>query len=130
MTIASTIMNTLNSRLAQLSSLPPTAWPNVPFIPTTGTPWIRVDLLPADSALETIQGSEEHLGVYQVSVFAPLDKGTSAALVQADVIADHFAADRDLSGLRIRSISVGQPMREESWLMVPVSIEYRVHHTR
>jgi hypothetical protein len=130
MTIASTIMNTLNSRLAQLASLPATAWPNVPFTPATGTLWIRPDLLPADSALETIQGSEEHLGVYQVSVFAPLDQGTGAALVQADAIADHFAADRDLSGLRIRSISVGQPMREESWLMVPVSIEYRAHHTR
>ena len=130
MTIASTIINTLNTRLAQLSPLPPVAWPNVPFTPSIGTLWLRADLLPADSALETIQGSEEHVGVYQVSVFAPLGRGTGSAMVQADAVADHFAADRDLSGLRIRSISVGQPIREESWLVVPVSIEYRVHYTR
>jgi len=130
MTIASKIINTLNTRLAQLSPLPPVAWPNVPFTPETGTLWIRADILPADAQLETLQYSEEHIGIYQVSVFAPLDKGTGAAMNQADSIADHFAAQRDLSGLRIRSISVGQPIREESWLMVPVSIEYRVHHTR
>ena len=130
MTIASTILNTLNTRLAQLPDLPPVAWPNVPFTPATGALWIRADILPADAQLETLQYSEEHIGVYQVSVFAPLDKGTGAAMNQADAIADHFAAQRDLSGLRIRSISVGQPIPEESWLNVPVSIEYRVHHTR
>ena len=125
-----TITNTLNARLNALSSKPPIAWPNVPYTPTNGTLFLRVSILPANTETITLDSAGRHTGIYQVSVFAENGKGELAANQMADKVADHFAANRDLNGLRIREISQQTAEPESAWYQKIVSITYDTHHTR
>ena len=130
MSIVTDIQNTLNLRLSTLPNIPPVSWPNVEFEPVDGTLYLRASILPASTTLETVEGTEGFRGVYQVDVFAPLGTGIQTINAMADSVCDHFAADRDLSGVRIRAISATAPIRNGAWFVLPISISYSTYHTR
>lgn len=127
--ITNNTLNTLNGHLATLTSLPDVAWPNAEYTPKAGTTYLEPTLLPANANLETLAGSQESGGVYQVSIRVELLKGSGPALTLADRIAKHFRVN-SLSGVRIGAITVGPPLREDSFYFVPLSIEYWAHYTR
>lgn len=84
------ISQALETRLSAMSPALATAWENVTFTPTAGTPYQRANLLPAtpnDYALG--QGSQE-IGILQVSVCYPLNKGRGDALARAEAIRAAF----------------------------------------
>ena len=130
MTIASKILNTLSTRLSVLPSVPPIALPNDKYAPVIGTMFLRANILPADTVTATVESLENHKGIYQVDVFVPAETGTFAVNNMADSIADHFAAERDLTGIRIRSITIDRGDRDGAWYIVPVSIVYDTYHKR
>ena len=109
------------------------ALPNVAFTPTPGTPWARVDHLPArtSAASAGVDGQTLHPGLLQVSLFFPLGKGAGPSLQAAQALCDGFKRGTSLvrgdTTVRVQSASRGPGMRDEGWWLTPVSVLWRVH---
>lgn len=126
----------LSGRLNTLSGSPPVAWMNREYDPTPGTLFLRETLLPGRTTQAELgaTGRDNTVGVYQVDVFAPVDKGKNAALVQADSIADHFSRGTTLTynsiSVRLTETSIGaSTLIDGAWWMVPVDIRYETYLT-
>jgi len=131
MTVFADISNALDTRLNTLSPLPPVAWPNREYIPIVGTKWIRPALLPADTIAATIgdtSSTDLNTGIYQVDIFTKAGEGKNDAMVQADLIADHFKRDTELTynahTVVIKNVSQSPAQINNGWFQVPVNIEY------
>lgn len=121
------IQNALNTKLASLSGLPAIYFPNDQKEPAQGTPYLRPSLLPAASELYTLNGANYHSGIYQVDIFTPLKKGTSQAMLIADIIRDGFNKQslvKNTTIVHIQNISIGIGEREESWWHCYVEVNY------
>lgn len=130
MTIATTIMNTLNNRLSALPGVSNVAWPNDGMERVPGELNLSIFLLPANNATETLDYIESNKGVYQVTVSAPIDQGSADSTEMADAIADHFAAQRNLGDIRIRQATISGGTISGGWYDTFVSINYSVLHNR
>ena len=130
MTIATTIINTLNTRLAEFPGIPNLILQNQGGSYVLDEINLSSFLLPADSTTATLDYTESHKGVYQVTISAPLNQGPAPASVMADSIADHFAAQRHAGNIRIRQISVTGGKPNAAWFEMFVSINYSVLHNR
>lgn len=101
--------------------------------PTVGTAYLRAHTLPAGTEGAGIGTSapEEHKGIFQVSVFAPIGVGMGAALTIADAVATQFPRGLRLTsgtvGLICGSPSIGPALTEDAWLHLPVSIPYTAY---
>jgi len=131
MSVFTDISIALDTRLGTLSSSPPVAWPNHEYKPVKDTLWIRPSLLPADTTAATIgatTSTDLNIGIYQVDVFAPASDGKSKAMIQADLIADHFKRDTELTynsrTVVIKNVSQSPARIDGGWFQVPVNIEY------
>lgn len=81
----------LEKKLALMAAMP-TAFENVTFTPTPGTPYQRVNHLinaPIDHTLAA--DLTELRGLMQVTLCYPLGAGRGAAQTRAQAVADHFA---------------------------------------
>lgn len=137
MSVFTDISNALDTQLSALSPLPAVAWPNRTYIPVKGTKWIRPTLLPASSEVATIgetNSTDLNTGIYQVDVFIDAGEGKNDAMVQADLIADHFKRDTELTynGRTVIIKNVGQSpsQTDNGWFQVPVNIEYQSYTLR
>lgn len=114
-------INTLNNR-------PAVAWPNVKFEPNSKKPYIRINIIPAETVQASLgaDGKDETNGICQITVFVPAGTGRTDL---PDVIADHFKRGTALSyngtRIRLRSPSVGPAISEGAFYFVPVSIPYQ-----
>lgn len=127
MSVFINIENALNTKLATLSGSPAVQWPNTRYQPSENTPFLRPTILPAATVLDTLAGTEEHKGIYQIDVFVPLEKGISAVNTLLDSIATLFRASKTLAAtdiVFIQSISRGKAERQESWYVSFVQINY------
>lgn len=69
----------------------PVAWENTPFTPPATGIYLEEDFLPAETEDVFIQGSAPvRRGIYQVTVVYPIGRGTQAARMLAEDIADAF----------------------------------------
>jgi len=106
------------------------AWENIDYQPVIGALFIRPTLLPSDTIAIGIgnTSAEDHIGIYQVDIIAPIDQGKGEAFTQADLLATHFARGEltyNSAKLQIKSVSRGSGSRDASWLIVPVFINYQ-----
>lgn len=130
MGILTNIEAALNTRLATLSGSPPVQWPNTRYQPVENTAFIRPTLLPAQTVLETLDGSEIHKGIYQVDVFVPLEKGVSAIDTLLDSIASLYRSNKIMTATNtiwVQGISRGPANREESWYTSYIEVNYLCH---
>lgn len=108
MTVEASIEVALFTRAMELdvTGSPEIAWPNMPFNPTQGQTYLRVDHFPNRNTRLLVKGSAPHLrqGILQITIVTPLDKGPTPATELAGEIAAHFPADLDLfdDGVRVR----------------------------
>lgn len=136
MTVFADISAALDARLNAMAGLPPVAWENTGYEPTTGTLFLRPTLLPADTAGATLSdtGTDEHIGVYQVDVFAPLGEGKAEAVAMADSIAEQFKPVTELTYnsrlVRCVAVSRGVGSRDDSWYQIPVTVSYLSYTTK
>ena len=107
------IVKALSSRLNTLTDAPPIAFENVPFTPVDSVTWLRESYLPANSATVGLEpgGSTDFVGVYQVSVYIPLDKSKFGAYKLVDAITAHFARGTGLEFDGQASLQVRQSYR-------------------
>ena len=114
----------------------PVAWENDIYKPIKGTLYLRPTLLPGDTVGATLSsgGTDEHVGVYQIDVFAEATKGKKAAIVMADLIADRFKPVTEMAygGVTVRAVSVsrGAGVTESGWYKIPVTVRYLAFTTK
>jgi len=126
--ISAALDSTLNT-YASANSVP-VAWENSGYAPITGTKFLRPTLLAGgtDSVGLGNTSSDDHLGIYQVDVIAPLNTGKGEAVTTADAVAGAFPKGIiTYNGVkvRIRSVSRGSGSRDGAWFIVPVEISYQ-----
>jgi hypothetical protein len=118
----------LNTKLNGVSGLPHLVLPNTDYTPVNGTKYVRATLLPAERALETLNDINPHEGIYQIDLYYPLKKGTSALWIMADTIKAAFDADKRLvansQNVFVQSVNISQAVREEGFWKCYVAVNY------
>lgn len=128
MSVAS-IRAALEVRLSAMPTLR-TAYENVAFTPTPGEPYQRATMLPATTQNPAFGSTLKHeSGIFQVSLFYPVNAGSGAAYARADAIRAHFPRGLTLtySGSTVtiqRTPSIGPAGVDGDRYIVPVSIPY------
>ena len=121
----------LSSRLNTLTDAPPIAFENVPFTPADGTTWLRESYLPANSATVGMEpgGSTDFVGVYQISIYTPLDDSKFGAHQLIDDITAHFERGTVLTfdgqAVVVEQVNVSQGLASGGWWLMPVSVNWR-----
>ncbi len=127
----SAIRSAFVTRLQAFPGLPSVAWENVAFTPTTGQPYIRPDLLPAQPTQAEIgtNGVNRYTGMYQISIFAPTGTGIAAISTLRDGLCDHFKRGTQLAygGVTVtcQKAYPGPVIQETDWQHVPISVQFR-----
>lgn len=126
------IRKILETRLATMSSLA-TAYENASYTPVTGTPYQRVNLLPATPDNNTI-GDDHYLelGIFQVTLCYPKNTGANAAQARAEAVKAHFNRGLGLSdsGLTLsisRTPNINPAFVDDAFYCIPISIQYHAH---
>lgn len=107
-----------------------TQYENVKFTPATNEIWARLTMIPAQPVPVTIgtPGTDEHVGLLQVDIFAPLDDSTGPTLQVADLIAECFFAGANFSHenqcVRITSCGRGRSAVEGGWYRTIITINW------
>lgn len=120
----------LDDNLNGMASVPPVAWENTVYEPVLNTLYLRPSHLPASTTAATVgtSGTDENIGVYLIDVFAPVGDGKNEAYVMADLVADQFKRDTELTyngrTVRIKNVYLSPAQAEAGWYQVPVNIEY------
>jgi Bacteriophage related domain of unknown function len=131
MPIETDIAAALFARLKTLALTPPhpIAWPNLAFNPPDDGRWLRATMMPVSVDAFSINETNEHRGMLQVDVFAPLDSGLTTATTIAGLVRQHFRrGDLLRSGdaaVEILRAYPGPDIRANNRLMIPVTINWR-----
>jgi hypothetical protein len=126
----SDIRAAFTTKLLTLPSLPSVAWENTPFTPVIGTPYLRPFLLPGEpvQAELGVSGQNRHVGIYQVSIYAPVGGGVGVINDLVDALCDHFKRGTVLTyspiTLTVEKSFSGPTIQETDWQHVPISIRY------
>lgn len=125
------IYQAMRTRLNDLPSLPPVAYENRPYTPTTGVLWLSESFLPADIDPLTLSDgqSQEYNGIYQITVFAPADDDSYTGMAKAEAIALHFKRGTVIGQGRVLAVSINQAIVGNGWYQVPVTVQYRAHYS-
>jgi hypothetical protein len=121
----------LSTRLNSLPSAPPIAFENAKYTPVEGTTWLRESYLPAASSTIGMEpgGSTDFIGVYQISIYTPLDDYKLESHQLIDSITAHFARGTGLEfdgqAVIIEQVNVAQGLASGSWWLMPVSVNWR-----
>lgn len=117
----------LDTVLSNTPNMPLIAWENVEFVTEFGSSFLRPTLIPAKSVLVTLDGSEEHKGIYQIDIFTQAGKGVGEAMILADEIYNSYSGKTlktNTSTIWIMNIGIGKGEKEEAWDHHFVEINY------
>lgn len=134
MTIINDIRACLDSHLTGTSGIPTIARQNVPFEPTTGTSFVKADMVPTSrrAAVRGLNPSKRYDGLYSVLVCTPEGLGSGAGYDIADILLDRFNVATDISfgGLTI-SIDYSEvrtSFLDSPFYCTPVTIAWYVYN--
>jgi len=99
MTIINDIRACLDTHLSGTVGIPSIARQNVPFEPTTGTPFVKADLVPTSRrpAVRGLNPQQRYDGLYSLLICTPEGLGPGAGYDIADLLLDRFNATTDIS---------------------------------
>lgn len=127
------IRNAFETNLVNVTGLPEVAWENIDFQPTTGTPFVAVQLIPISRqpAVRGLNPSQRYDILYRIDVLYPTGNGPAAAEAMADTILEAFDSTTDISGstltISITNSDRGQGTVDEPWYVIPLSINAYVY---
>jgi hypothetical protein len=134
MSIINDIRACLDTHLAGTASLPAVAHQNVPYEPTTGTSFVKVDMVPTSRrpAVRGLNPQQRYDGLYSILICTPENLGPGAGYDIADLLLDRFDATTDisLSGLTI-SIDYSEvrtSFLDSPFYCTPVTIAWYVYN--
>lgn len=119
----------LDIRLSQMIGDNTIIWENIEFKRVLNNLYLRPTLLPATSGTMNMEGLQTNPGIYQISVFGPLNKGPKTVLDKMDDVYSHFKAikllENDDVKVYIRTISqLSSLIIDDAWLIGTVQITY------
>jgi hypothetical protein len=120
----------LETKLNGITPALSTEWQNVPFTPVTGTAYQKAYLLPATPENPTLgDGFYREYGIFQVSLFYPIQTGSAAAEARAQLIRTAFKRGTVMTSGSVkvlvdRTPEIGQGRRDEDRWHVPVKIRW------
>ena len=120
---------------AQLNGMAPAialAWENAPYTPVAGTPYARIFLLPTEPENPTFGAGDtfrRERGLFQISLFYPLQVGPADAAARAELIRTSFprGASFTSGGVTViieRTPEVAPALYEPDRYVLPVRIRY------
>lgn len=107
------------------------SYENTQANPATGATHLRASLLPAETASEDLAGAHRaYRGVFQVSLYVPINTGPGAAAGIADELAALFVLNARLTAgaitvQQISPASIAPALQVENYYVIPVSFQYR-----
>lgn len=129
MTKTNAIRIALENRLATTSpALPAIAWPNVPFKPTRGQPYLRAQFAPVTRRPVTAgpDPDQRHAGLFMVYVYTPEDQGAAAGTLLADQILARFnGSDAEIAAdviVRFEYSEAKLPLHDPPFYVIPVEV--------
>ena len=120
----------LEVKLAAMTPALATAWENAPYFPIAGTPYQAAYLLPATPDNPTMGDTfYREQGIFQVSLFYPLQTGPAAAAARAELIRTAFKRGTSMTSgtvtVRIaRTPDIGQGRVEGDRWHLPIKIQF------
>lgn len=132
------IMRALLDHMEEFATDLPISWPGVAFTPPSDSngplPYLAITFIPNGAERRFIGSTDPHrfIGMLQVSVFWPKNKGEVAPRNVAGAVADHYPADMRLVNgsvtVRITNRPDVAPMLvEDARIQIPVSIEFEAY---
>lgn len=99
MTIINDIRACLDTHLSNTPNVPIIARQNVPYEPTTGTSFIKADVVPTSRrpAVRGLNPQQRYDGLYSILICTPEGLGSGAGYDIADMLLDRFNATTDIS---------------------------------
>lgn len=99
MTIINDIRACLDNHLAGTIGLPTVANQNVAYEPTTGTSYIKVNMVPTSRrpATRGLNPQQRYDGLYTLLICTPENMGSGAGYDLADLLLERFNATTDIS---------------------------------
>lgn len=122
------IRTALDTHLEGMGGAPPISFLNLPFTPTVGTLYIRVEALDntVNQAGLGAGGEDEYRGVYALNVFGPIAFGSKAPMEMGDTIATRFKRGSILTSNSVNVRVINNEVRpgrpSAGWYQVPVNI--------
>jgi len=98
MTIINDIRACLDTHLSGTVGIPPIARQNVPYQATTGTSFVKADLVPTSRrpAVRGLNPQQRYDGLYSILICTPEGLGSGAGYDIADLLLDRFNATTDV----------------------------------
>lgn len=98
MTIINDIRACLDTHLSGTVGIPPIARQNVPYQATTGTAFVKADLVPTSRrpAVRGLNPQQRYDGLYSILICTPEGLGSGAGYDIADLLLDRFNATTDV----------------------------------
>jgi hypothetical protein len=133
-------MSIINIRAAletALNNITPaiqTAWENVPFTPTLGTPFQRCYLLMAEPDNSEFGVNYYEIGYMQVDLYYPLNNGSIDAMTRAELIKTTFTRGNSFnnSGIYViieRTPEISPSYNDGEYYIIPVKVRFFAHIT-
>lgn len=99
MTIINDIRACLDNHLTGTSGIPTIARQNVPFEPTTGTSFVKADMIPTSRrpAVRGLNPQKRYDGLYSLLICTPEGLGPGAGYDIADLLLARFDAATDIT---------------------------------
>lgn len=120
MTIINDIRACLDTHLSGTAGIPTIARQNVPFEPTTGTSYVKADMIPTSRrpAVRGLNPQQRYDGLYSLLICTPEGLGPGAGYDIADLLLARFEATTDISNAGL-TISVDYSEVRTSFLDSP-----------
>lgn len=120
MTIINDIRACLDTHLSGTAGIPTIARQNVPFEPTTGTSFVKADMIPTSRrpAVRGLNPQQRYDGLYSLLICTPEGLGPGAGYDIADLLLARFEATTDISNAGL-TISVDYSEVRTSFLDSP-----------
>lgn len=120
MTIINDIRACLDTHLSGTSGIPTIARQNVPFEPTTGTSYVKADMIPTSRrpAVRGLNPQQRYDGLYSLLICTPEGLGPGAGYDIADLLLARFEATTDITNAGL-TISVDYSEVRTSFLDSP-----------
>lgn len=140
MSIINDIRACLDSHLVGTAGIPSIAHQNVEFNPTTGTSFIKADLVPNSRrpAVRGLNPQKLYTGFYNLLVCTPEGQGSGAGYDIADLLLERFDCATDILYTKptgttpiivsIEYSEVGTSYLDSPYYCTPVTVSWYIYH--
>jgi len=104
------------------------AWQNVDFDNTNISQYAQAFMIPAQTfpiALADLSSSD-FTGIYQINVYTKKGIGTKTNRDLTESLLTAFGKGSGANGVRILQASMSGAIDDDAWLVVPISVRYRM----